>query len=153
MENTFVEKSITHQKYSASIIIPVSNNCNILEYFIEHLKCTIKIDNCQIIFVIDGPVDNQILVLLEKFSSEFSSVMYIQLETKSSYAHVNNFGRRYAQSNLLFFMNTDIFVQKNCLEIMIDSLQKNNVHAVQPLLLYPQSESRPKYGTHIWRLF
>lgn len=149
MKNTFVEKRITNQKYSASIIIPVSNNCNILEYFIEHLICTIKIDNYQIIFVIDGPVDNKILVLLEKFSSEFSSVMSIQLETKSSYAHVNNFGRRYAQSDLLFFMNTDIFVQKNCLEIMIDSLRKNNVHAVQPLLLYPQSNRVQSTG-HIF---
>lgn len=149
MEKTFVEKSITHQKFSASIIIPVSNNCNILEYFIEHLKRTIKIDNYQIIFVIDGPVDSKILVLLEQFSSEFFSVMPIQLGTKSSYAHVNNFGRRYAQSDLLFFMNTDIFVQKDCLEIMIDSLRKNNVHAVQPLLLYPQSNHVQSTG-HIF---
>lgn len=149
MENKFIEKSSTHQKYSASIIIPVSNNCNILEYFIEHLKCTIKIDNYQIIFVIDGPVDNKILILLENFSSEFSCVMFKQLEKKSSYAHVNNFGRKYAESDLLFFMNTDIFVQKNCLEIMIDSLQKNNVQAVQPLLLYPQSNHVQSTG-HIF---
>lgn len=149
MKNTLVENSITRQEYFASIIIPVSNNCNILEYFIEHLKQTININNYQIIFVIDGPVDNKILVLLEKFSLEFSNVMSIQLETKSSYAHVNNFGRKYAQSDLLLFMNTDIFVQKNCLEIMIDSLRKNNVHAVQPLLLYPQSNRVQSTG-HIF---
>lgn len=149
MESTFIEKKLTHHKYCASIIIPVSNNCNILEYFVEHLKRTIIIDNYQIIFVIDGPVDNRISVLLENFASAFDSVISIQLEEKSSYAHVNNFGRRYAQSELLFFMNTDIFVQKNCLEIMIDSLKKNNVQAVQPLLLYPQSNDVQSTG-HIF---
>lgn len=149
MKNTFVEKSTAPHQYSASIIIPVSNNCTILEYFIEHLKHTVKIDNYQIIFVVDGPVDKKNLVLLEKFSSEFSSVIYIQLKTKSSYAYVNNFGRKYAQSDLLFFMNTDIFVENNCLEIMIDSLHENNVQAVQPLLLYPQSNHVQSTG-HIF---
>lgn len=149
MKNTFVEKNIMQHKYCASIIIPVSNNCTILEYFIEHLKYTVKIEHYEIIFVIDGSVDNKILALLKKFSSEFASVIYKQLAQKTSYAHVNNFGRRYATSDLLFFMNTDIFVQENCLEIMINSLHKNNVQAVQPLLLYPQNNRVQSTG-HIF---
>lgn len=149
MKNISIQNSVTNQKYVASIIVPVSNNCNILEYFIEPLIHTIKIEYYQMIFVIDGPVDNEILVLLKKFSSKFDNVIYIHLKIKSSYAHVNNIGRRYAQSDLLFFMNTDIFVKKNCLEIMIDSLHKRKVQAVQPLLLYPQSNCVQSTG-HIF---
>lgn len=125
--------------YKASVIIPVSNDCNILEYFIEHLKKVVDITKYQFIFVVDGPVSYSIKQILHCFSREYDTVFCFYLEKKSSYAHVNNYGRLHAKSPLLIFMNTDIFVKPNCLETMIDSLFLNNVHAVQPLLIYPQS--------------
>ena len=127
------------KNYNASIIVPVSNDCNILEYFIEHLKQTVDIIKYQFIFVVDGPVSNNIKQCLENFSKEYDTVFCFYLEKKSSYAHVNNYGRLHAKSSLLIFMNTDIFIKPNCLETMIASLSENHVQAVQPLLIYPQS--------------
>lgn len=137
------------QKYKASIIIPVSNNCNILNYFIEHLKISLNIEQYQIIFVIDGPVDHHIKESLSRFSREFATISCYYLNKRSSYSYVNNYGRLFAESDLLIFMNTDIFIQENCLEIMIDSLNKNNVQAVQPMLIYPQNNTIQSTG-HIF---
>lgn len=146
---TIYQKRNTIKKYIASIIIPVSDNCTILEYFIKDLQDKINIYDYQIIFVVDGPVSSNILELLHNFSLEYSNVISIQLTTKSSYAHVNNYGRTFAESELLIFMNTDIFLQKNCLKSMIDALYQNNVHAVQPLLIYPQNNCVQSTG-HIF---
>jgi len=135
--------------YIASIIIPVSDNCTILEYFIQDLQKKVNINDYQVIFIIDGPVNSKILELLYDFSSSYSSVLYSQVTVKSSYAHVNNYGRRFAESDLLIFMNTDIFLQKNCIELMIDALYQNKAHAVQPLLIYPQNNCVQSTG-HIF---
>ncbi len=147
--NNESRKSITNKSYIASIIIPVSNNYIILEYFIEHLTYTVCMNNYQIIFVIDGYVDCNILGILNKYSLKYPNISYVQLSQKTNYAHVNNYGRTFASADLLIFMNTDIFLQDNCLEIMIDSLYKNNVHAIQPLLIYPQNNCVQSTG-HIF---
>lgn len=126
------------KNYKASIIVPVSDNSNILEYFLFCLEKTLDINSYQFIFIIDGPVDQNIIEALEIFSAKYSSITYTQLPQKTSYAYVNNYGRRLASSEFLVFMNTDIFMVNNCIETMINSLRKNQVHAVQPLLLYPQ---------------
>lgn len=147
--NDETSKSITNKSYIASIIIPVSNNYIILEYFIEHLARTICMNNYQIIFVIDGYVDCKILEILNKYSLKYPNVNCVQSYKKTSYAYVNNYGRTFATADLLIFMNTDIFLQENCLEIMVDSLHKNNVQAIQPLLIYPQTNCVQSTG-HIF---
>lgn len=148
-EKTAYEKKHNIVKYVASIIIPVSDNCTILEYFIKDLQNKINIYDYQLIFVIDGPVNSKILELLHNFSLEYPSVLSTQLTEKSSYAHVNNCGRKFAESDLLIFMNTDIFLQENCIEAMIDALYQNHVQAVQPLLIYPQNNCVQSTG-HIF---
>lgn len=127
------------KQYKASIIIPVNDNCTILEYFLEHLKITLNLDNYQLIFVVDGPVGNTLKNILDTFSKKHTSTVISYLDKKTCYAHVNNHGRTLANSDLLVFMNTDIFLQNDCLEILIESLYKNSVHAIQPLLIYPQN--------------
>ncbi len=143
------KKEKYNNSYIASIIVPVSDNCTILEYFINHLTSTVCMNSYQIIFVIDGPVNNIIIEILHKYSLEYSNICYAHLRKKTSYAHVNNYGRTLAKSDLLIFMNTDIFLQDNCLEIMIASLYQNKVHALQPLLIYPQNNRVQSTG-HIF---
>lgn len=127
------------KNYKASIIIPVSNNLPILEYFLVHLKISLDINQYQLIFILDGPMHEKLEKALQNFTKEYPSASYHSLKNQSSYAHVNNYGRKFATAELLIFMNTDIFMQKNCLETMISALYKNSVQAVQPLLIYPQS--------------
>lgn len=137
------------KKYKASIIVPVSNNYTILEYFLVNLKLSLNINQYQLIFVLDGPVNEEIIKILQIFVKTFPSASYHHLKHQSSYAHVNNYGRMFAQSDLLVFMNTDIIMEKNCLENMIASLKKNSVQAVQPLLIYPQN-NRVQSAGHIF---
>lgn len=136
-------------KYKASIIIPVYNNGIILNYFINHLTNSISMHEYQIIFIVDGPVNNDLDKLLTELSNKFSSVSFHCLNEGYGYSYANNFGRKYVETDLLIFMNTDIFVEKNCLEKMIQSLYSNHVQAVQPLLIYPQTNKVQSTG-HIF---
>ena len=101
------------------------------------------------IFVLDGPVGEKIIKILQDFIKVYPSASYHCLESQSSYAHVNNYGRKFAKTDFLVFMNTDIIMEKNCLEIMMASLKRNSVQAVQPLLIYPQNNKVQSTG-HIF---
>lgn len=136
-------------QYIASIIIPVSNNDTILEYFVNYITRSIPLNEYQLIFIIDGPVSNKINNILTTLSKEYSSVSHYFLGKNYGYSYANNFGRQYAVTDLLIFMNTDIFVDRNCLETMIQALHTNHVQAVQPLLIYPQTNRVQSTG-HIF---
>lgn len=136
-------------KVKASIIIPVYNDLIILEHFVNNLIRTVNIGEYQLIFIIDGYAEEKILSLLKDLSESNLYVTYIQIEKASSYAHVNNVARKYAKCELLFFMNTDIFLESTCLDNMIYALKHNNVQAVQPLLVYPQTNMVQSTG-HIF---
>lgn len=133
-------------KVKASIIIPVYNDLIILEHFVNLILKAIKIDEYQLIFIIDGYAEEKILSLLNNLSESHLYVTYIQTEKATSYAHVNNVARKYAVSELLIFMNTDIFLESTCLDNMICALKHNNVQAVQPLLVYPQTNTVQSTG-------
>lgn len=106
-------------------------------------------DEYQIIFIVDGFVNENINKLLTGLSNRFSSVSSYFLKESQGYSYANNIGRKYAKTDLLFFMNTDIFLDKHCLERMIKALFSNHVQAVQPLLIYPQTDKVQSTG-HIF---
>lgn len=143
------KRQLLMKNYNASIIIPVYNNYIILEHFINHLIKSIQLSEYQIIFIIDGFVNENITKLLTRLSNRFTSVSFYFLEESHGYSYANNIGRKYAKTDLLFFMNTDIFLNKHCLERMIKALHSNHVQAVQPLLIYPQTNTVQSTG-HIF---
>lgn len=51
------------------------------------------------------------------------------------YGKANNYAVKQAQNNILYFINTDVFAEKECFSKMLDALMLENVACVQPLLI------------------
>lgn len=76
---------------------------------------------------------------LNKIKNENNNIELIYLNTKVGYGKANNIGVEKATKDYLFFINTDIFAEENCFELMYKYLDQNIADCVQPLLLWPQN--------------
>ncbi len=120
-----------------SIIISVDSSKILFENFISELANYPKIKNYEILFVNDS--ENAIFdtTLLQRYNIEFAKIIYP--EHKMGYGAANNLVAEKASGEFLVFMNDDVVLMNNCLEILISDLNDNHFAAVQPKLIYPQS--------------
>lgn len=121
----------------ASIIIALDSNLVFTENFLYFLSQYKTIHDYELIFTSDGNNDVNYERSLNKYFHK--SYKFIEHKTKLGYGVVNNIAARQAKTDILIFMNADIILQVDCLEYLINSLNQNNVYAVQPLLIYPQT--------------
>ena len=111
-----------------SIIIPHHNNYNILLDCINSIyHSTYK--KFEIIIVDNASIDSSIPKIIKKFPS----INIITSEENLGYAGGCNLGAKHALGDNLFFLNNDTKVNKDCIQLLLSRLNKNNnIASVQP---------------------
>lgn len=122
----------------ASIIISTDSNKTLFENFIYFLSKYRGINDYEIIVVIDSDDFLFDESLFESYGIE--NIKIVNPKIKLGYSAANNLAATHATSDILVFINDDIILKDNCLELLINTLQMEQVGAVQPKLIYPQSK-------------
>lgn len=121
----------------ASIIIALDSNINFTRNFLYFLSQYDTINDYEIIIISDGNNDIKYREIVYEFFE--NKCIYIENNNKQGYGVVNNIAAQYSSSDILIFMNSDVILDSNCLEELIEPLSHIGIDAVQPLLIYPQT--------------
>ena len=128
----------------ASIIISISEFHTMTQNFFKFLSEYKTISEFEIIILEDIDVE---LIPPSYFSSFFCfNIKKISTHKKVGYGKANNLGIKSATSEILIFMNDDIILTEGCLEILINDLIQSKADAVQPKLIYPQTNTIQSTG-------
>lgn len=124
---------------TCSYIVAIDNAYPLTTNFLEQLLCAIN-HNDEIIIVTDACNNIDTINYLEKKAKLNSQIKLIQLKQKMGFSGSNNVGIKHASGDTLIFINSDIFLEKKCVENMLSLLWSDEkIGAVQPLLIYPQN--------------
>lgn len=129
---------------NASIVVSLSGEKVLTENFIYHLGKYKTINEYEVIFVndySDYKISKSFLMENNIINSKI-----IDLKEKVGYGKANNIAVDSASCNIIVFMNNDIILCENCLEILIDEINISDVAAVQPKLIYPQTNKIQSTG-------
>lgn len=128
----------------ASIIVSTSSNKVLLENFLFNLSNYNNINDYELIFV----NDDSDFIFDEKYVHSFNikNVNVINISPKKGYGVTNNLAVEKAHSETIIFMNDDVLPKDNCLEILLYDLNCNKCDAVQPKLIYPQTNTIQSTG-------
>lgn len=128
----------------ASIIVSISSNKVLLDNFLSNLSKYENINEYELIFV----NDDSDFIFNEEYIHSFNikNVKVINISAKKGYGVANNLAVEYADSEIIIFMNDDVFPKNNCFEILINDLKCNKCDAVQPKLIYPQTNTIQSTG-------
>lgn len=121
----------------ASILISTNSNRTLFQNFLSSLSEYPTINEYDMIIVNDSCE----YLISEKYYKRlnFRHIRKFDLSEKMGYGAANNLAAEYAECDYLIFMNDDIILKPNCLERMISILKRSEISAVQPKLIYPQS--------------
>ena len=113
-----------------SIIIPVYNVGGYLKQCVESaLSQNIPDSDYEIILVNDGSTDGS-LIIAEEFSRKYNHIsLYSQRNMGLSAAR--NTGLNYAKGDYVWFVDSDDFIEKNCLKDIVDQLNNNQLEGLR----------------------
>lgn len=132
-----------------SIIVSVYERPELLANFIEHLLHSIKTQEYEIVFVVDGPQNIQIYNILRDYR-DCKHVKVVELDERSGFSIANNVGVEQAQHDILVFANTDCFPAFGSIETLVDTVSLDaTVGGAQAVLLYPQTDRIQSCG-HVY---
>lgn len=133
----------------ASIIISVDNKFPLISNFFNMLFAHICKDIYEIIVVDDCCSDHQTKQYLKELEKEKLIDVYVILDRKYGFGKANNLGVEKSTTNCLIFINTDIIINDDIIDRLLDVYDSKKYAAIQPLLLYPQSKKIQSAG-HIF---
>lgn len=106
-----------------SIIIPVYNVENYVEHCITScLKQNILISEYEIIIVNDGSTDNS-LFIAEKTATGHPNIKIIS-QCNKGLSMARNKGLSLAQGDYIWFVDSDDYIEENCLKQIIETCKK-----------------------------
>ena len=110
-----------------TIVIPTYNGAHKIPNLLDSLESQTFTD-FQIMIVIDGSTDNTIEVI-NRYKNHFKQLDYI-VQENGGRAKVRNTGARFASGELLIFLDDDLILSKDCLQIHYD----HHIHRKQSIL-------------------
>lgn len=111
-----------------SIILPVYNSEKFLEKCIESiLKQTYQ--NFELIIINDGSTDNS-KTICEKFATAHKNVKFFN-KKNSGVSAARNYGLSKAKGDYICFIDSDDYIEKNYLEILLKTIIENNADIVE----------------------
>ena len=129
-----------------SYIIAIDNKYELISNFLEQLLHNVK-NTDEIILIDDNCNYIDTLKYLEYRAKKHSQIKLIHLKQKVGFGKANNVGISIANGESLIFINSDVFLEKNCIDKMLELLWSNDqIGAVQPLLVYPQTNKVQSTG-------
>ncbi len=136
----------------ASIIISVDNTFAIVSNFFEILFSHIHKDSYEIIVIDDCCSDIQAMTYINKLAQNRMIDVLIPLKSKNGFGKANNIGVQNSTTDCLIFMNSDIIINDDILEKLVEIYYQKEFAAFQPLLLYPQTQCIQSAG-HIFATY
>ena len=131
---------------TCSYIIAIDNKYELISNFLEQLLCNVK-KNDEIILIDDGCNYFDTLEYLTYMAQNNTQIKLIHLKQKVGFGKANNVGISAASGETLIFINSDIFLEKYCIDRMLELLWSDDkIGAVQPLLIYPQTNKVQSTG-------
>ena len=112
-----------NSKGKVSVIVPVYN----VEKYLEECLSSIvnqTYKNIEIIIVNDGSTDNSYKII-ESFKNKYDYIKVIAQKNKGLSA-ARNEGLKYAQGEYIYWIDSDDWIVKNSLKIIVEKLKKNN---------------------------
>lgn len=135
-----------------SYIIAMDNTSALMSNFFGFLLPSVKTDD-EMIIICDGCDSIASMNYLESRAQKDARIHLIMLKEKIGFAKANNLAVNMAVSETLVFINTDIFPVNDCIDNMLYMLNHDEkIAAVQPLLLYPQTDLVQSTG-HVFSEF
>lgn len=123
-----------------SIIISLDNDYFLINNFVENLLiCTSFENKHEIIVVSDSCKNVETLSYLQNIQKKYSFFHFYELPQKKGYSVANNYAVSKASGEILTFLNSDVFPQKDSIDILVDYIEKGLADAVQGLLIFPQN--------------
>ncbi|AHF96990.1 glycosyl transferase family 2 [Desulfurella acetivorans A63] len=123
-----------------SIIIPNKDHKDDLEKCIKSIiqKSTYK--NYEIIIVENNSIEQSIFDYYRFLEKTYSFIKVIVWDKPFNYSSINNYAVRFAQGEVLLFLNNDTeVITPNWIEEMLMFAQRDDVGAVGAKLLYPNN--------------
>lgn len=136
----------------ASIIISVDNSFAIIDNFFQMLYSFINKDIYEIIVVDDYCRDIQTIHYLKKLREDSLIDTLISLNKKHGFGKANNIGVKNSTTDCLIFLNTDIIINNDIIDKLVDIYYERKWVCFQPLLLYPQTQRIQSAG-HLFATF
>jgi GT2 family glycosyltransferase len=120
------------------VVIPTHNQRDSLKKTIESLfDQTYPKDKYEIVVIDDGSTDGteEMVQKLKKSELAPSNFLYLKQE-RGGAAAARNLGIRKSKGNLIFFLDSDVRLEKNALKILVDQIQNEHIGAVGPKCYY-----------------
>ncbi|MFP3256956.1 MAG: glycosyltransferase [Candidatus Nanopusillus acidilobi] len=126
------------RNYKISIIIPNKDHKEDLKKCITSIinKSTYK--NYEIIIVENNSKEKKTFEYYEYLQNKYNNIVLLEWKDKFNYSAVNNFASKYANGDILLFLNNDTeVINENWIEEMLMYAQRKDVGAVGAKLYYP----------------
>lgn len=136
----------------ASIIISVDNHFALIDNFFHILLTFINKKEYEIIVVDDCCIDYKAKKYLSDLKNQGCIDVLLTLKKKNGFGKANNIAVEKSTTNCLIFMNTDIIITDDILDRLVELHNQKIYAAIQPLLLYPQTQQIQSAG-HIFGLY
>ena len=125
-----------------SIIIPHHNNYQILNDCLKSLYQS-NLYNSEIIIIDNDTTDDSI----KKIKKKYPNLTIINSTNNLGYAGGCNYGAKYANGDLLVFLNNDTEVQDDWLKELVETINNDNtISSVQPKILNKRNQKKFDYA-------
>jgi len=115
-----------NNRFMVSVIVPVYNVSDYIE------RCALSIfgqtyQNLEVIFVDDCSTDNSISIIEKIYREENSNIScrIIRREHNSGQSCCRNVGIQECIGDLIFFLDSDDYITKDCIEVLVDNYQED----------------------------
>lgn len=134
----------------ASILILINDLHVITDNFFTMLTNYKGIDDYELIVIEDSEKKSIPDDYFQRF--RFKNLKFYRTEQKLGYGCATNAGANLITCKVLIFINDDIILQQGCLETLVNDIMVKKYDAVQPKLIYPQTEKIQSTG-HVFSRF
>lgn len=124
----------------ASILVPFSGDSDLLQLFFECLIKSHDIKEYELILIGDGCRNQKVIDYAEQLRNTKIVDSLILLENPIGFGQANNRGVEKASTERLVFINDDILLMDHEIDTLLQEQDRLNCAAIQPVLLYPQTD-------------
>lgn len=127
-------------KKKASILVPFSGDSDLLQLFFECLTKSHNIKEYELILIGDGCQNQKVIAYAQHLKNTKMADTLILSEYPIGFGQANNKGAQKASTEQLVFINDDILLMDHEIDALLQEQKRLDCAAIQPVLLYPQTD-------------
>lgn len=122
-----------------SYIVAINNTFELATNFFERLLLSTS-SNDEIVVIFDGVNNVKLIDYINSITTKHNHIIIHFSDKQEGYSKANNRGVNLSTGDNLIFLNSDAFPENDCIQKLVSKLRsRDTIGAVQPLLLYPQT--------------